>query len=94
MNSNQSHMVIVNGKPYPIAYGKMRPKPGTTIVYKKYHTKVFKPKGLCSSNKKLGCYVDDYPLDKYIIKNSAKVIYYIQVDENLYAIRVQKALKD
>ena len=86
MNSNQSHIKIINGKPYKVAYGKMRPKPGTTIVYKKGHTKVF--------NKKLGCYVDDYPLDKYLIKNSAKIISYIQVNENLYAIRVEKALKD
>ena len=73
-------------KSYPVSYGKMRPKPGTKIVYKKGHTKVF--------NKKLGCYVDDYPLDRYLIKNYAKIICYIQVDENLYAIRVEKELKD
>ena len=64
------------------------------VVYKKQHTKVFKPKGLCSSNKKLGCYVDDYPLDKYLIKNSAKIIYYTQVKENLFAIIVEKSLLD
>ena len=56
------------------------------VVYKKYHTKVF--------NKKLGCYVDDYPLDKYLIKNSAKIIYYTQVKENLFAIIVEKTLLD
>ena len=71
---------------YTVAYGKMRPMPGTKIVYKKGHTKVF--------NKKLGCYVDDYPLDKYLIKNSAKIISYIQVNENLYAIRVEKTFLD
>ena len=82
MNSDQSHAGLPSS--YTVAYGKMRPKPGTTIVYKKGHTKVF--------NKKLGCYVDDYPLDKYLIKNSAKIICYIQVKENLYAIRVEKSL--
>ena len=73
-------------KSYTVGYSKMRPMPGTKIVYKKGHTKVF--------NKKLGCYVDDYPLDKYLIKNSAKIICYVQVDENLYAIRVEKTLLD
>ena len=56
------------------------------VIYKKYHTKVF--------NKKLGCYVDDYPLDKYLIKNSAKIIYFTQVKENLFAIIVEKCLLD
>ena len=82
MNSDQSHAGVP--KSYTVGYGKMRPKPGTKIVYKKGHTKVF--------NKKLGCYVDDYPLDKYLIKNSHKIICYIQVDENLYAIRVEKEI--
>ena len=54
------------------------------VIYKKYHTKVF--------NKKLGCYVDDYPLDKYLIKNSAKIIFYTQVKENLYAIVIDQEL--
>ena len=58
--------------------GKIIEKTKVKIVYKKEHTKVF--------NKKLGCYVDDYPLDKYLIKNSRKIIYYTQVKENLYAI--------
>ena len=57
---------------------KMIHKIKAKAVYKKGHTKVF--------NKKLGCYVDDYPLDRYLIKNSAKIIYYTQVKENLYAI--------
>ena len=56
------------------------------VVYKKQHTKVF--------DKKLGDYVDDYPLDKYLIKNSAKIIYYTQVKENLFAIIVEKSLLD
>ena len=84
MNSNQNNEGLP--KSYTVGYGKMRPKPGTKIVYKKGHTKVF--------NKKLGCYVDDYPLDKYLIKNSAKIICYIQVEENLYAIRVEKTFLD
>ena len=63
------------------AYGKMIQKPITTTTeFKRHHTKIF--------NKKLNDYVDDYPLDKYLIKNSAKVISYIQVNKNLYAIKV------
>ena len=63
------------------AYGKMIQKPITTTTeFKRKHTKVF--------NKKLNDYVDDYPLDKYLIKNSSKIISYIQVNENLYAIKV------
>lgn len=63
------------------AYGKMIQKPITTTTeFKRKHTKIF--------IKKLGDYVDDYPLDKYLIKNSAKIISYIQVNENLYAIKV------
>ena len=82
MNTDQNNAGV--SKSYTVGYGKMRPMPGTKIVYKKGHTKVF--------NKKLGCYVDDYPLDKYLIKNSAKIICYIQVKENLYAIRVEKGI--
>ena len=84
MNSDQNKAGV--SKPYTVGYCKMRPMPGTKIVYKKGHTKVF--------NKKLGCYVDDYPLDRYLIKNSHKIIYFIQADENLYAIRVQKEILD
>ena len=63
------------------AYGKMIQKPITTSTeFKRKHTKIF--------DKKLNDYVDDYPLDKYLIKNSAKIISYIQVNENLYAIKV------
>ena len=70
---NSDHYLIIK------ANGKMIQKPiPVRVVYKKGHTKVF--------NKKLGCYVDDYPLDKYLIKNSGKIIYYTQVKENLYAI--------
>ena len=70
---NSDHYLIIK------ANGKMIQKPiPVRVVYKREHTKVF--------NKKLGCYVDDYPLDKYLIKNSAKIIYYTQVKENLYAI--------
>ena len=58
--------------------GKIIEKTKVKIVYKKYYTKIF--------NKKLGCYVDDYPLDKYLNKNSSKIIYYTPVKENLYAI--------
>ena len=84
---NSDHYLILK------ANGKMIEKPiPIRIVYKKGHTKVFKPKGLCSSNKKLGCYVDDYPLDKYLIKNSGKIIYYTPVKENLYAIIEEKCM--
>ena len=63
------------------AYGKMIQKPITTSTeFKRKHTKIF--------DKKLNDYVDDYPLDKYLIKNSAKIISYIQVNKNLYAIKV------
>ena len=67
------------------AYGKMIQKPiTTTTVFKRHHTKIF--------DKKLGEYVEDYPLAKYLIKNSAKVISYIQVNKNLYAIKVGKQI--
>lgn len=67
------------------AYGKMIQKPITTTTeFKKEHSKVF--------NKKLGEYVDDYPLDKYLIKNSAKIVSYTQVNKNLYAIKVGKQI--
>ena len=63
------------------AYGKMIQKPITTTTeFKRHHTKIF--------NKKLNDYVDDYPLDKYLIKNSSKIISYIQVNKNLSAIKV------
>ena len=84
MNSDQNNVGV--SKSYTVGYGKMKPMPGTKIVYKKGHKKVF--------NKKLGCYVDDYTLNRYLNKNSAKIIYYIQVDENLYAIRVEKTVLD
>ena len=77
MNSDHNLIIKVNGK--------MIEKPiPVNVVYKSKHTKVF--------NKKLGCYVDDYPLDKYLIKNSAKIIYYTQVKENLYAIIEEKCM--
>ena len=67
------------------AYGKMIQKPITTTTeFKRHHTKIF--------DKKLGEYVEDYPLAKYLIKNSAKVISYIQVNENLYSIKVNKQI--
>ena len=72
MNSDKNLITIT------LKNDKMIQKIKAKAVYKKYHTKVF--------NKKLGCYVDDYPLDKYLIKNSRKIIYYTQVKENLYAI--------
>ena len=63
------------------AYGKMIQKPITTTTeFKRKHTKIF--------DKKLNDYVDDYPLDKYLIKNSSKIISYIQVNKNLNAIKV------
>lgn len=63
------------------AYGKMIQKPITTTTeFKRHHAKIF--------NKKINDYVDDYPLAKYLIKNSAKVISYIQVNKNLSAIKV------
>ena len=85
MNSDQRHTYHLS---FPsiteveIEAEKLKAK----VVYKKYHTKVF--------NKKLGCYVDDYPLDKYLIKNSRKIIYYTQVKENLFAIIVEKTFLD
>lgn len=73
------------------AYGKMIQKPITTTTeFKRHHAKVAS-KG-CKNNKKLGCYIDDYPLDKYLIKNSAKIISYIQVNKNLYAIKVGQSI--
>lgn len=67
------------------AYGKMIQKPITTTTeFKRHHTKIF--------NKKLGEYVDDYPLDKYLIKNSAKIVSYTQVNKNLSAIKVNKQI--
>ena len=75
MNSDQNLIIKANGKMI------QKPIP-VRVVYKREHTKVF--------NKKLGCYVDDYPLDKYLIKNSRKIIYYTQVKENLYAIIEEK----
>ena len=71
MNSGQNLIIKVNGKMI------QKPIP-VRVVYKREYTKVF--------NKKLGCYVDVYPLDKYLIKNSHKIIYYTPVKENLYAI--------
>ena len=56
------------------------------VVYKREYTKIF--------NEKLGCFVDDYPLNNYLIKNSDKIIFYTPVKENLYAIFVEKALQD
>ena len=53
------------------------------VVYKREHEKIFD---------KLGCYVDDYPLDSYLNKNSDKIIFYTPVKENLYAIFVEKTL--
>ena len=70
----------------PVVVEKDAEKLKAKVIYKKEHTKVF--------NKKLGVYVDDYPLDKYLIKNSAKIIYYTQVKENLFAIVVEKSLLD
>ena len=63
------------------AYGKMIQKPITTTTeFKRHHTKIW--------NKKVNDYVDDYPLAKYLIKNSANVICYTQVNKNLSAIKV------
>ena len=56
------------------------------VVYKREYTKVF--------NKKLGCCVDDYPLNKYLIKNFDKIIFFTPVKENLYAIFVEKEISE
>lgn len=53
------------------------------VVYKSEHTKIF--------NNKLGCFIDVYPLDSYLNKNSDKIIFFTPVKENLYAIFVEKA---
>ena len=63
---------------------RMAQKLNAKVVYKKEHVKIY--------NKKLGEYVDDYPLAKYLIKNSAKIILYVQVNENLYAIIEEKGI--
>lgn len=69
------------------AYGKCIQKPITTnLVFKKYQTKKF--------DKKTKKYVDDYPLNKFLIKNSSKVIKYTQVNKNLYAIKVGQQIDD
>ena len=63
------------------AYGKMIQKPiTTTTVFKRYNTKIY--------DKKTQEFKEEYPLDKYLIKNSAKIVSYIQVNKNLYAIKV------
>ena len=93
MNSEQKPKYI---KKYytEVEVERMAQKLNAKVVYKKEHTKVFKPKRSCSSNKKLGEYVDDYPLDKYLIKNSAKIICYMQVNKNLYAIIKEKGISE
>ena len=69
------------------AYGKCIQKPITTnLVFKKYQSKKF--------DKKTKKYVDDYPLNKFLIKNSSKVIKYTQVNKNLYAIKVGQQIDD
>ena len=69
------------------AYGKCIQKPITTnLVFKKYQTKKF--------DKKTKKYVDDYPLNKFLIKNSSKIIKYTQVNKNLYAIKVGQQIDD
>ena len=69
------------------AYGKCIQKPITTnLVFKKYQTKKF--------DKKTKKYVYDYPLNKFLIKNSSKVIKYTQVNKNLYAIKVGQQIDD
>ena len=85
MNSEQSFKYHISF-PSLTAVEKSAEKLNAKVVCKKVHTKVF--------NKKLGCYVDDYPLDKYLIKNYHKIIYYTQIKENLYAIVVEKSLLD
>ena len=69
------------------AYGKCIQKPITTnLVFKKYQSKKF--------DKKTKKYVDDYPLNKFLIKNSSKIIKYTQVNKNLYAIKVGQQIDD
>ena len=85
MNSEQSQQYII--KYYTLAeIDKMAQQLKATVVFKKEHTKVF--------NKKTQEFKDDYPLDKYLIKNSHKIILYTQVKGNLYAILVEKSLLD
>ena len=67
------------------AYGKMIQKPITTQkLFKKYQTKI--------KDKKTNEMVQEYPLNKYLIKNSAKVINYWQINKNLYKIKVGKQI--
>ena len=63
------------------AYGKCIQKPiKNTFIYKKYQTIV---KGK-----------EERPLDKYLIKNSAKVIDYVDITKNLAQIKVSKQIDD
>ena len=67
------------------AYGKMIQKPITTEkLFKKYQT--------MKKDKKTNEFIQEYPLNKYLIKNSAKVISYCQVNNNLYKIKVGKQI--
>ena len=67
------------------AYGKMIQKPITTQkLFKKYQT--------MKKDKKTNEMVQEYPLNKYLIKNSAKVINYWQINNNLYKIKVGKQI--
>lgn len=69
------------------AYGKMIQKPITTnLVFKKYQS--------MKLNKKTNEMVTEYPLNKFLIKNSAKIIKYTQVNKNLYAIKVGQQIDD
>ena len=69
------------------AYGKMIQKPITTkVVFKKYQS--------MKLNKKTNEMVTEYPLNKFLIKNSAKIIKYTQVNKNLYAIKVGQQIDD
>ena len=63
------------------AYGKTIQKPiKNTFIYKKYQT-IIKGK-------------EDYPLNKYLIKNSAKVIDYVDITKNLAQIKTSKQIDD
>ena len=67
------------------AYGKMIQKPITTEkIFKKYQENKYNPKTKET--------ITNYPLNKFLIKNSAKVINYIQVNKNLYKIKVGKQI--
>ena len=69
------------------AYGKMIQKPiKDKFVYLKYKTFV--------KDKKTKKWIVKYPLNNYMIKNSAKITEINQINENLYQVKTTKPIYD